>query len=152
MDRMLGFVGAMALATGLAGASGCAIVPEYALLYSDVNSSAWHNPHHQDVELEPKRYELLGRVEASGEVRNYFGVIALGDNGIAQLYQSALDKLPGANMLVDVRVDHHTRRIFSFYIHRVTTLEGMAVRVHPPRDENAPESGKGADGARAGGD
>lgn len=132
-----GIVGAAAAAGG-----GCAVIPEYALIYTDVNSSAWRNPHHQDVTLSSKPYELLGRVTASGEIRNFLGLVAVGDNGIAQLYQRALDKLPGANMLVDVRIDHHTRRVLGFYIHRVTTIEGMAVRVHPPKDKGAPEPGK----------
>lgn len=132
--------GVLAAAAG----SGCAIVPEYALVYTDVNSSAWHNPHPQEVELSAKPYELLGRVSSSGEIRNFLGLVAVGDNGIAQLYQRALDKLPGANMLVDVRVDHHTRRVLGFYVHRVTTLEGMAVRVHPPKDKGAPEALKSA--------
>ena len=127
---MRGFLCAAILA-GVAGAagSGCAIFPHYALVYTDVETDQRLDPKIQNVRLEEKRYEILGRTRAQVEIRNYLGFVAVGSDGIVDLYQQALAAVPGANLLIDVHVDYNIQRILGFFLRKTTILEATAVRV-----------------------
>lgn len=127
---MRGFFCAAVLAA-VAGAtgSGCAVFPHYALIYTDVQSDQRLDPKIQNVRLEEKRYEILGRTRAQVEIRNYLGFVAVGSDGIVDLYQQALAAVPGANLLIDVHVDYHIQRILGFFLRKTTILEATAVKV-----------------------
>lgn len=118
-----------ALALGALLSSGCAIVPHFGLFYSDAKHSVEYDPVHKDLFLAGRDYEVLGFVSVESMVENYAWVMATGDDSVTTAYRNALAKASGADALIDVHIDQHVFRIFTFYLKGTTIVSGTAIRM-----------------------
>jgi len=118
-----------ALALGALLSSGCAIVPHFGLFYSDAKHSVEYDPMHKDLFLAGRDYEVLKVVTGESEVENIAGVMATGDDSVTTAYRNAVAKASGADALIDVHIDQHVMRIFTFYIKATTIVTGTAIRI-----------------------
>lgn len=92
-------------------------------LYSDVGGNAILHP------LQGQDYQIIKRnVTACGKLTSFFTAITMGDVSYKKLRDQALLHAPGANELIDVKMDYHMKNIFG--INEITvTLTGTAVKV-----------------------
>ena len=96
--------------TGCAGVTtnngGVAPISAGANIYSDVSANAMIQP------VSSTKYTVVKRdVTASAKLVSYFTAVNLGDISYATLKAAALKQAPGANDLVDVKMDYKMKNI-----------------------------------------
>ena len=112
--------------TGCAGitatSGGVAPVSAGPNFYTEVSSNAILQP------VSGTDYTVVKRdVKASGKLMSYFSCVNIGDVSYATLKAEALKQVPGAQDLVDVKMDYAMKNICG--INEVTvTLTGTAVK------------------------
>jgi hypothetical protein len=101
--------------------SGC--IRRYPAILPSTNTS---------VVLSRNDYNILSaqRVEGVSAWRYILGIITEGEDGIEKAYNDALEKTPGANSLIDVRVDYEVKESI-FYSERITHISGIPIRIKP---------------------
>jgi hypothetical protein len=136
-----------ALALGALLSSGCAVVPHFGLFYSDAKHSVEYDPMHKDLFLAGTDYEVLGVVTGESEVENIAGVMATGDDSVTTAYRNAVAKAKGADALIDVHIDQHVFRIFTFYLKGTTIVTGTAIRMGGKSASASPGAAPASPGA-----
>jgi hypothetical protein len=133
----------VAVALGTLLFSGCAVVPHFGLFYTDAKHPGSLDAVQKDLFLAGREYQILSRVSGESVVENYAGVYAAGDYSVEAAYKDALAKAKGADALIDVHVDQHTFRIFTFYIQATTIVTGTAIRMGGAAPAATPAAGPG---------
>ena len=106
---------------GIAAQNGYANVP-YAGLFSDLSGNTMIQA------TNSTDYKVIKRnVTATAQVQSFFGIISLGDASFATMKAAALAAAPGADDIIDVKVDYSGKCIIG--INTVTVkMTGTAIK------------------------
>lgn len=76
----------------------------------------------------PAKYEVVKRdVQAKATLKSYFGCVSFGDASFATLKAEALKAAPGANDIIDVKMDYSMTNVIGIS-ETVVTMTGTAVK------------------------
>ncbi len=121
-----GAVAAALVMTGCAGVTahngGIAPITPGGNFFSEVSANSMIQP------ATSTKYSVVKRdVSASAKIMSYFTVVTIGDASYATLKAAALKQAPGANDIVDVKMDYTMKNILG--VNEVTvTMTGTAVK------------------------
>lgn len=79
------------------------------------------------VNLVEKDYEILGRVEYKGTLRNVLGFVTWGRAAYYKLYDKAREDF-GADDVMNISVDYKDTSIGIFYNSRTYIMSGLAIK------------------------
>ena len=90
--------------------------------YSKVSANSMIQPN------APARYTIVKRnVKGTAKMNSYFGCVSLGDTSFNTLKAAALRNAPGANDLIDIKIDYDMTNICGI-CETVVTITGTAVK------------------------
>ncbi|MBE6381302.1 MAG: hypothetical protein E7047_10285 [Lentisphaerae bacterium] len=90
--------------------------------YAQVSGNAMMQPN------APAKYTVVKRnVQAKTVVKSYFGCVSMGDSSFATLKAEALKSAPGANDIIDVKMDYSMTNVIGI-CETTITMTGTAVK------------------------
>jgi hypothetical protein len=113
-------------------ASGCSVIQPTG--YTRVASGALYtNVKHPTALQDPvqpfkRPYKVLGHVHGTSTQFNTLRVAAYGDGSIDTAIKNALANAPGANDLIDIRVDTEIKSVLMVMIEVTTHVRGTAIQ------------------------
>ena len=121
-----GAVAAALVMTGCAGVSTYNGAPSAFVgqpsFYAQVSGNAMMQPNAD------AKYTVVKRnVTAKAVVKSYFGCVSMGDSSFATLKAEALKQAPGANDIIDVKMDYSMTNIIGI-CETTITMTGTAVK------------------------
>ena len=116
----------------LLSASGCMVMTPTgpssvypAVIYTDMKMPAQMQ---ESISAKTRRYQVLGEVHGQSQTQMILLIAAYGDGSFEAARVDALRKIPGAQDLIDVRVDTEVSSFLTLFNKVVTHVNGKAIK------------------------